>query len=252
MLKEFALAPAAANQRAHLCHRRLLPVLVFLLFSIVLAPLNASANSVAETTLVTGTVTASKGTEEQRVLKKSAPIFLNDTIRSQKKSFAKIRYNDGGGMLIRPNSEINIASYREAGAASDMTTDLIRGGLRAVTGAIGKANPEGYKVKSPVATIGVRGTDFSARLCQSDCNDFADKGIVPPPDGLYVGVTEGKIEVCNIAGCVTVEPGQFAYVKDASTPPVLLPEAPEILRLDDLSHPLDPDTLNFIPGSNCA
>lgn len=48
---------------------------------------------------------------------------------------------------------------------------LVKGGFRTVSGLIGKVNQGDYRVSTPVATIGIRGTSYSARLCQGDCGD---------------------------------------------------------------------------------
>ena len=45
------------------------------------------------------------------------------------------------------------------------TLNLVSGGLRVITGAMAKSNPENYKVRTPVALMGVRGTEFSVFLC---------------------------------------------------------------------------------------
>ena len=47
----------------------------------------------------------------------------------------------------------------------EATLNLVSGGLRVITGAMAKTNPENYKVRTPVALMGVRGTEFSIQLC---------------------------------------------------------------------------------------
>jgi len=232
-------------------------LLVIALLAIFSTSVSARGDAVAKTTLTTGTVTATESDKAVRPLKRHSLLYVDDRVHTGSKSFAKIRYNDGGGMLLRPSSELLISKYQENGNDSGMTTELIKGGLRVVTGAISKDKPSSYRLKTPVATIGVRGTDFSPRYCQNDCNDFVSMGISAPPNGLYVGVTSGTIEVCNPAGCVIALAGQFVYVKNADTRPALLSEEDEeeeemiqFLMLDLLPHPIDDDGLFVIPG-NC-
>lgn len=59
----------------------------------------------------------------------------------------------------------------ETGETSRAFFRLLKGGFRSVSGLIGKANHEDYRVSTPVATIGIRGTRYGARLCQGDCSD---------------------------------------------------------------------------------
>ena len=51
------------------------------------------------------------------------------------------------------------------------TLSLVSGGLRVITGAMAKTNPENYKVRTPVALMGVRGTEFAIMLCGDDICD---------------------------------------------------------------------------------
>jgi hypothetical protein len=65
-----------------------------------------------------------------------------------------------------------IEQYLYAGNDSDEATlNLVSGGLRVITGAMAKSNPENYKVRTPVALMGVRGTEFSVVLCGDNVCD---------------------------------------------------------------------------------
>ena len=46
---------------------------------------------------------------------------------------------------------------------------LLRGGFRAVSGVIGKVNQNEYRISTPVATIGIRGTDYVVVICDAAC-----------------------------------------------------------------------------------
>ena len=69
-------------------------------------------------------------------------------------------------VTVRPNSIIVIDQYVFNGGDEDAATlNLLEGGLRIITGAMAKSKPESYKVKTPVALMGVRGTEFAIMLC---------------------------------------------------------------------------------------
>ena len=74
-----------------------------------------------------------------------------------------VRMKDGGLVAIRPNSvlEIQVFDY-ESGKPADgkVRYRLQEGVARSVTGAIGEANKDAFRFNTPVAAIGVRGTDF--------------------------------------------------------------------------------------------
>jgi len=114
---------------------------------------------------------------------------------------------------------------------------LLRGGLRTVTGAIGRNDPENVEVRTPVATLGIRGTDFEVRMCAGDCLDVDPA----PRDGLYAGVNRGTVVIMNAAGEVVSTAGQFAFVANLGMLPSSLPFRPRALGQDPMPDPLDCD-----------
>ena len=177
---------------------------------------------------VAGTVKKSKGrvtaagTDGQiRRLSRGGRIRSREMIVTAASSYAKLLFNDGGSLYLRPNTRFSVDDYDDRGAQQDKGLfSLLKGGLRYVTGAIGRRNRRAVQVRTPVATIGIRGTDFKARVCD-DC------GI--GRDGLYTETNEGTIVVIN--GGVEVEAGvgQFIFVcPDPDCPPELLSEAPAV------------------------
>ena len=107
-----------------------------------------------------------------RELKQGDFIYKNDEIITSSKSFAVLQFVDGAKVTVRPDSTLIIEQYLYAGNDSDEATlNLVSGGLRVITGAMAKSNPENYKVRTPVALMGVRGTEFSVVLCGDNVCD---------------------------------------------------------------------------------
>ena len=120
----------------------------------------------------TGMVVASRGevialsNGGSRELKQGDFIYVNDEIITSNRSFAVLQFEDGAKVTVRPDSTLIIETYLYNGDGNDEATlNLVEGGLRVITGAMAKSNPENYKVKTPVALMGVRGTEFSVMLC---------------------------------------------------------------------------------------
>lgn len=119
---------------------------------------------------------------------------------------------------------------------------LLRGGFRAVSGAIGKINKNEYKVSTSVATIGIRGTDYYVYLCDSACaadpTVAASAGVVGNPQGgILIGVIQGGVFTTNGAGAVTeVGQNQHLMVLPDGTS-VSLPVEPRFLRVDPIPDP---------------
>jgi hypothetical protein len=84
--------------------------------------------------------------------------------------------------------------------------------MRTITGLVGRTNRENYKVNTTVATIGIRGTEYSVTYGNS----------------INVTTGEGIVEVCNAAGCLIVNSGETAYVPDSNTRPVMTDKKAEI------------------------
>ena len=101
-----------------------------------------------------------------RELKQGDFIYVNDEIMTTNRSFVVLQFEDGAKVTVRPDSTLIIEQYLYNGDAGDEAElNLVSGGLRVITGAMAKNNPENYKVRTPVALMGVRGTEFSIMLC---------------------------------------------------------------------------------------
>ena len=101
-----------------------------------------------------------------RELKQGDFIYVNDEIMTTNRSFVVLQFEDGAKVTVRPDSTLIIEQYLYNGDAGDEAElNLVSGGLRVITGAMAKNNPENYKVRTPVALMGVRGTEFSVILC---------------------------------------------------------------------------------------
>jgi hypothetical protein len=104
-----------------------------------------------------------------RELKQGGFVYVNDEILTSSRSFAVLQFTDGAKVTVRPDSTLIIEQYLYVGNENDQATlNLVSGGLRVITGAMAKSNPENYKVRTPVALMGVRGTEFSIMLCGDD------------------------------------------------------------------------------------
>lgn len=122
---------------------------------------------------------------------------------------AVVRFSDGHMLALKDNSTVTIASYvydQQRPAASSFAMELLRGGLRSVTGLLGKGNPQAFRLTTPVSTVGIRGSDWVAAL---DGNT------------LYTGVTNGGIVVNNPANSLLVDAGQFSATTGAGASQVV-------------------------------
>ncbi|MCW8873750.1 MAG: FecR domain-containing protein [Xanthomonadales bacterium] len=142
---------------------------IFVGIALIAALMSATAYAAEDSS---GMVVASRGevlalsNGGSRELKQGDFIYQNDEIITSARSFAVLQFVDGAKVTVRPDSTLIIEQYLYAGNENDEATlNLVSGGLRVITGAMAKSNPENYKVRTPVALMGVRGTEFSIMLC---------------------------------------------------------------------------------------
>ena len=145
----------------------------------LIASLSVSTVVTAEDS--TGMVVASRGevialsNGGSRELKQGDFIYVNDEIMTTGRSFVVLQFLDGAKVTVRPDTTLIIEQYLYNGDANDEAElNLVQGGLRVITGAMAKSNPENYKVRTPVALMGVRGTEFSIMLCGDDVCDSGE------------------------------------------------------------------------------
>ncbi len=138
----------------------------------------AGASIVGKATFVRGLMTTQTNSGEVRIVGTGDTIGEEDVLRTAASSFAILKLKDESKITLRPNSVFKVEKFlnkQKKSSNDSVFLRLFKGGLRVVTGLIGKRNPQGYRLSSPVATIGIRGTDFEARLCTEDCQKETKK-----------------------------------------------------------------------------
>jgi hypothetical protein len=179
-------------------------------------------------THLAGVLSVIKADGQRRLLGVKSEVSAGDELVSEGKTFARIRFTDGGNLVIRPDSRVRIAAYSyKADAPQDdvATVNLVKGGLRMVTGALAKRNPDRFETRAETATVGIRGTHFGLLACQGDCQGVSTQTQRQAPDGLHVDVLAGVVYVSNPAGVLDVAAGQFGFVPGSQQPPTQV--APE-------------------------
>lgn len=156
-------------------------------------------------------------------------VETGDVLAVGDKSTLQVRFSDESIVALRANSLFKIQDYQyDQKAESDRSVmSLIRGGLRTITGLIGKANRSAFSLSTPTATIGIRGTHFTVVSCDNDCT-HADGS--QAPNGTFGGVTDGRIGVANLGGETEFGQQDYFFVADQNTAPVKLLAPPPVLN----------------------
>lgn len=157
-----------------------------------------------------------------------AGLAVGDVVAVGEQSAVQMRFSDESIVALRANTRLKIEdySYRRGGQPDRSLLSLLRGGLRTITGSIARDSRESYRVITPTATLGVRGTHYALVTCAGDCEL---EGGGRAPDGVFGGVTEGRIVIANEAGESEFGQQEYFYVASAATAPVRLLTPPTVL-----------------------
>ncbi|HSY28338.1 MAG TPA: FecR domain-containing protein, partial [Burkholderiaceae bacterium] len=174
--------------------------------------------------LIGGEVSIIQGGKPARRAVVGDAVNEGDVLVTGKESEAHVTMLDAGFIALRPNTKLKIESYRADGGGSDNGVfSLIIGGMRSITGWIGRYNQQSYKVRTPTATIGVRGTDHETQ--------YIAVGSTEGEPGTYDKVFIGETSIQTDAGQTTVDPDQAGFVSSGGDQlPRVLASVPRFFR----------------------
>jgi hypothetical protein len=181
----------------------------------------SQAADVGRVLLAAGDVIAVRGKQSIR-LAYGTMIQDRDVLRTGEASNLQVRFIDDSIVSMKESSELRIDEFRFAGREDGSERgflSLLKGGLRTVTGLVGRTNNSSYRLSTTAATIGIRGTDYAVTLCQGDCRN-SDGSLAK--DGLYGrthGISHGtnRIEVSNERDQKTFGINENFYVADSKS-----------------------------------
>ena len=192
---------------------------------VLLLSLSVWADSAGTVTHLSGILSARKADGGSRLLSVKSDVMEGETLVTEEGAYARVKFKDGAEIVLRPKTQMRVDQYHyvEGEPAQDsVLMALVKGGMRAVTGLLGKRNPEKISVHTTTATIGIRGTDWGALFCQDDCGSYHTNTGQPPQNGLYLDVVSGRIVATNTQGSQEFTPGQFGFV-GINQPPIIVP-----------------------------
>jgi hypothetical protein len=192
----------------------------------LLLPVAPAWAAAGEVTHLSGTVLARKPDGQSRILSVKSEVAEGDILATADNSYARVKFSDGTEAVLRPATQVKIDTFKydeQRPQQDNVAISLLKGGMRAVTGLLARRNPASFRIATPSATIGIRGTHFGVQYCNKDCAGQVSPKGGSLPDGLYVDVADGVITVTSKVGSVVVTLGEFAYVLNANSVPVLVP-----------------------------
>lgn len=168
---------------------------------------NAAAGRVA---FAWGEVSVESSNGQTSEVKRGAELQSGDTVTTER-GRAQLRFTDGSFVSLQPKTSFKIDDYnyeQEQSSGDRSVFSLFRGGLRTITGIIGRRNQSAYRVNTPVATIGIRGTAYKLL--------FRDDG------SLFLECDDGNIFATNDGGTTLYNAGNVGVVLNQLTKPQLV------------------------------
>ena len=147
---------------------------------------------VGEVTLVIGTASLQAADGQTRAVERGSEVRVGDKVETQQGGHVHLRFVDGGRVSVRPASRLVIESYahsKDQPQLSAIKFRLDEGVVRSITGQWGEAARERFRLNTPVAAIGVKGTDFVVRSLPTGtaATVFAGAIVVSPLTDKCVG-----------------------------------------------------------------
>jgi len=161
-----------------------------------------------------GNVTASTPDGRSRPLARGAEVQVGETVSTQQ-GRAQMRFTDGAYVSLQPQTDFRIDNYVFDGRGSaneSAVMSLLKGGLRTITGLVGRTNRDGYRLQTATATVGIRGTSYSVTY---------DAG-----GSVTVFVADGATSITNNSGTTVLPGGRSALVGSQNSPPATTEEKP--------------------------
>ena len=169
-----------------------------------------SSEAVATVTAVKGSATVERLNGQIIRLQAGENIFTGDTVSTNWRSTVNIEFTDGTLTTVGKSTDFVIKQFdwqKNSATSNKAVFRLLKGAFYTVTGAITKAVSPDYTVETPLATIGIRGTEF--------WGGFMDDKIL---DVLLLS-GHNAVEITSVDGVVLLtEPGQGTTVTSNRSP----------------------------------
>ena len=176
---------------------------------------------------LSGNVTARSATEPVRSLKQGDVVTEGMRVQTGPASKAVLRFDDGQVVALKSATSLTLNSYKydaQNAGAGQIVMSLVTGGLRVITGAVGRTNRPGWSLRTPTATMGIRGTDVLVAIANGD----------------YAQVIDGSISLTTQKGVHVVNAGQTAFSAGPNVLPSTIPasSAPAGVFTEIMSIPM--------------
>ena len=149
---------------------------------------HAGQPAVGQVSLVIGEAHVVRIDGSRESIRRGASIQVGDRVETAGNGHVHVRFIDNGVVSVRPESVLEVQSYRfdaQNPAVNEVRLRLDQGSSRSISGAATEADKSRFRLNTPIAAIGVRGTDF---IVQTDAT------------GVRATVADGAIVIGPLSG----------------------------------------------------
>ncbi len=183
-------------------------------------------------------VTRVNGSREQ--VQVGDPVYTDDVVETSENGAAGIRFNDDTTFSIGGDARMVLDDfvYDPSANTGSAVVNVLQGSFSFVSGAVAKVGDDALTVKTPVLTIGVRGTFVGGQGAQE--GELSEVVNLPQEDG-----TTGRIFVSNAAGGVELSQ---AFEGTQTSSQFQAPAAPRIFSRTEIESKFG-NALSNLPGT---
>jgi len=119
--------------------------------------------------------------QSREALRVGSVLWEGDRITTGTNGHVHIQFEDDAFVSVRPNSRLEIVKYdfnAERPELSSVKFNLQDGVARAISGKAAKSAREQFRLNTPIAAIGVRGTDFVVSATDTTVRARVNEGII--------------------------------------------------------------------------
>jgi hypothetical protein len=154
-------------------------------------------NTAGKIDLMEGDVRVFDNKKTLRTVHVGDKIFEGDSIVTGKDGEIHMTMEDTGFIAVRPDTKMQITQYQANGDNQDKGVfGLLVGSFRSISGWIGKYQPQSYTIRTPTATIGIRGTDHEPKVIPEGSTE-GDPGTYDKVNagGTFIRTPQGSVDV---------------------------------------------------------
>ena len=148
-------------------------------------------------------------------LNRNDNVFVGDHLVTSDGSMT-LRMQDNAIVNLQPHSEMVIHAYQPASAGKDAAIrfELKQGKLRTRTGKIGESAHHRYRLDTPFAALGIRGTDYTVNLDGAELGVFVHSGAIRlSPFSSELNCISGGLGACNTPESADLNDSDNAWLR---------------------------------------